>query len=182
MTCTNTDSCPQGSDVTINSTSFTFGSQTGYIRQGIATLVGSTVTLPSTPISYQALLLFQSGIPQRPIVDYTLSGNVVTFVTAPATGHVITYFYISNELGSSSVDDAIGTYKPWAGSDVNIPVGFLKCDGSSISRTDYAALFDVIGTTFGSVDANSFTLPTLTALFKDGAGALYEDTMLIRAF
>ncbi len=37
--------------------------------------------------------------------------------------------------------------------------GWLKCDGRSISRTTYAALFAIIGTSFGSVDANSFNLP-----------------------
>ncbi len=37
--------------------------------------------------------------------------------------------------------------------------GWLKCDGRSLSRTTYAALFAVIGSSFGSVDSNSFSLP-----------------------
>lgn len=37
--------------------------------------------------------------------------------------------------------------------------GWLKCDGRSLSRTTYAALFAVIGTSFGSVDGSSFNLP-----------------------
>ena len=37
--------------------------------------------------------------------------------------------------------------------------GWLKCDGRSLSRTTYAALFAVIGTSFGSADGNSFNLP-----------------------
>ena len=37
--------------------------------------------------------------------------------------------------------------------------GWLKCDGRSLSRTTYAVLFAVIGTAFGSVDGNSFSLP-----------------------
>jgi microcystin-dependent protein len=37
--------------------------------------------------------------------------------------------------------------------------GWLKCDGRSLSRTTYALLFAVIGTSFGSVDGNSFNLP-----------------------
>ena len=37
--------------------------------------------------------------------------------------------------------------------------GWLKCDGRSLSRTTYAALFAVIGTSFGNVDGNSFNLP-----------------------
>ena len=38
--------------------------------------------------------------------------------------------------------------------------GWLKCTGSAISRTDYADLFSVIGTAFGSGDGTStFNLP-----------------------
>ncbi len=39
------------------------------------------------------------------------------------------------------------------------PAGWLICDGSSISRATYAALFAVIGTIYGSVDGDSFNLP-----------------------
>lgn len=39
------------------------------------------------------------------------------------------------------------------------PTGYLMCDGASVSRTTYAALFAAIGTTYGSVDANTFNLP-----------------------
>jgi hypothetical protein len=43
------------------------------------------------------------------------------------------------------------------------PVGFLKCDGTKYSTTAYAALFAVIGTTYGA-DTNKFGVPDLTAL------------------
>jgi len=40
--------------------------------------------------------------------------------------------------------------------------GWLKCDGSEVSRTTYAALFAIIGTDFGSGDGvNTFDLPNL---------------------
>jgi microcystin-dependent protein len=40
------------------------------------------------------------------------------------------------------------------------PAGFLLCDGSAISRTTYATLFGVIGTTWGGGDGvNTFNLP-----------------------
>jgi microcystin-dependent protein len=44
----------------------------------------------------------------------------------------------------------------------NAPTGWLLCDGSSISRTGFPELFAAIGTFYGSVDANTFTLPDLT--------------------
>lgn len=36
---------------------------------------------------------------------------------------------------------------------------WLKCDGRSISRTRYAALFNLIGTSYGSDDSETFRLP-----------------------
>ena len=48
------------------------------------------------------------------------------------------------------------------------PSGYLTCDGSSISRITYADLFAVVGTTFGSVDANTFNLPDLRGEFIRG--------------
>ena len=37
--------------------------------------------------------------------------------------------------------------------------GWIKCDGRSVSRVIYPQLFSIIGTSFGSVDGNSFNLP-----------------------
>lgn len=40
--------------------------------------------------------------------------------------------------------------------------GYILCDGSAISRTDYADLFAVIGTTFGAGDGSTtFNVPDL---------------------
>lgn len=55
-----------------------------------------------------------------------------------------------------------------------IPEGFLLCDGSLISRTNYASLFAIIGTTFGSGSGSgdpTFRLPDLRAKFIRGAGS-----------
>jgi hypothetical protein len=50
----------------------------------------------------------------------------------------------------------------------NPPAGYLECDGSSLSRTEYAALFGVLGTSFGSADANTFNLPDFRGEFLRG--------------
>ena len=52
------------------------------------------------------------------------------------------------------------------------PNGFLVCDGSLISRTNYASLFAVIGTAFGAGDGvTTFQLPDMRATFVRGAGS-----------
>lgn len=49
------------------------------------------------------------------------------------------------------------------------PDGWLVCDGSTISRTSYAKLFTVIGTTYGSGDGTTtFKLPDFRGEFIRG--------------
>ena len=72
---------------------------------------------------------------------------------------------VSRNLSSSSF---VGIIQPFAMSTA--PDGWLACEGASISRGTYAALFAVIGTTWGTVDSNTFTLPNLNAAFLRGAG------------
>lgn len=61
----------------------------------------------------------------------------------------------------------IGSYIQFAGSQA--PSGFLVCNGGAISRTTYANLFAVIGTTYGSGDGSTtFNLPNLTDRFLQG--------------
>lgn len=49
------------------------------------------------------------------------------------------------------------------------PTGYLKANGATVSRTTYAALFAVIGTTFGAGDGSTtFSLPDLRGEFIRG--------------
>ena len=56
-----------------------------------------------------------------------------------------------------------GSLLPWAAPiNAPLPAGYLRADGSAVSRTTYASLFHVIGTTYGSGDGStSFNLPDL---------------------
>lgn len=78
---------------------------------------------------------------------------------------------------TSVPDDAFKkTFNPpgtilWHGAQT-APTGYLICDGSAVSRTDYANLFSAIGTSFGSGDGSTtFSLPNLLAKFVRGAGS-----------
>ena len=52
------------------------------------------------------------------------------------------------------------TIVPW--SDSSAPTGFLECNGAAVSRSTYAALFAVIGTTYGAGDGSTtFNVPDL---------------------
>ena len=50
------------------------------------------------------------------------------------------------------------------------PSGWLLCDGTAISRTDYAYLFSIIDTNFGAGNGSTtFNLPNLTSKFPLGS-------------
>lgn len=66
----------------------------------------------------------------------------------------------------------VGTIYLFAGSSV--PSGFLLCDGSAISRSTYASVFSVIGTTYGAGDGSTtFNLPDLTGKVVIGASSTH---------
>jgi|SRR5215831_8338748 len=64
---------------------------------------------------------------------------------------------------------ATGMYAPYAGSVA--PAGWLLCDGTAVSRTTYAALFSLIGTTHGAGDGSStFNVPDFRGRGLVGVG------------
>ena len=55
-----------------------------------------------------------------------------------------------------------------------VPNGFLLCDGSAVSRSTYADLFGVIGTTFGAGDGtDTFNLPDMSGRVAIGKSSNY---------
>lgn len=64
-----------------------------------------------------------------------------------------------------------GAYMWYAGTTAPTVYGFLECDGSAISRTTYAELFTVIGTTYGAGDGSTtFNLPSQARRVLVGRG------------
>ena len=60
-----------------------------------------------------------------------------------------------------------GTMLPFAGKTV--PAGFLLCNGAEISRTTYARLFSVLGTTWGAGNGSTtFNLPNVNDRCLEG--------------
>lgn len=63
-----------------------------------------------------------------------------------------------------------GSFFYWVGSTNSIPSGYLYCNGAAVSRTTYAALFAVVGVSFGQGDnATTFNLPDTRGYFVRGA-------------
>lgn len=70
--------------------------------------------------------------------------------------------------GTMYADSPIGSILPYGGTSA--PSGWMICNGASLLRTDYAELFAVIGTAFGSADSTHFNIPDLRGEFLRGAG------------
>ena len=78
----------------------------------------------------------------------------------------------------ANVGNPTGTTIAWTGSSSSIPAGYLHCNGQSVSRTTYSALFTHLGTVFGSVDANTFNVPNYRDMFLRGA----SDTRAVNTY
>ena len=62
--------------------------------------------------------------------------------------------------GTCYADSPVGAILPFGGS--NPPSGYLLCDGQAVSRSYYAELFAIIGTSFGAGDGSTtFNVPNL---------------------
>ncbi len=117
---------------------------------------------------YQLCYLLQQGIPEY---------------DASTTYYIGSYINIDGQLYISKVNDNVGNSPstspsqwdtcinlvnggiptgagaPWY-SNAAAPAGFLLCDGSAVSRATYAALFVVLGTTWGAGNGTTtFNLP-----------------------
>ena len=65
----------------------------------------------------------------------------------------------------------VGQISMWP--TASAPTGYLLCAGSAVSRTTYAALFAIIGTTFGVGDGTTtFNLPNYTNRMPIGYGTI----------
>jgi microcystin-dependent protein len=58
--------------------------------------------------------------------------------------------------------EAVGSMKFWP--SLTIPANWRVCNGDSLDKTEYAALFAIVGTTFGG-EGNFFKLPNVAGAF-----------------
>jgi microcystin-dependent protein len=96
--------------------------------------------------------------------------------TGIATAATAAYGLSNTQLATTAFATAAG---PVTGSmlmwpTAAAPTGFLLCNGQTVSRATYAALFAIVGTLFGAGDGSTtFTLPNYTDRMPIGAGSLY---------
>lgn len=87
------------------------------------------------------------------------------------------YLFIGILLAMSSLQLAhaeintitpVGTVLPFSGNSSSVPDFWLLADGSSILKSEYPDLFNLIGTTYGAGNSTHFVLPNLKQRFVLG--------------
>lgn len=75
----------------------------------------------------------------------------------------------SGNLSFAALPQAVPTGSVHMMATTTAPSGYLKCNGAAVSRTTYADLFTIIGTTHGAGDGSStFNVPDLRGEFVRG--------------
>ena len=154
--------------------------QTGYKKGGI---YQCQVVPETSPVEYEWTLISSSPLEAGPgivINDDIIASDIPTFVgtddeweALPASEKEKYGLSIStdDEAHPSYVfaDSPVGTILPYGGSTP--PSGWFLCQGQAVSRTTYAELFAVIGTSFGVGDGSTtFNIPDMRESVPKGAG------------
>ena len=103
-----------------------------------------------------------------PINSPTFTGNpqAPTPAANDASGSIATTQFVATAISSATFIPA-GIMVAFGMS--TLPAGWLTCDGSAVSRSTYARLFNVIGTTWGSGDGSTtVNLPECRGQFMRG--------------
>lgn len=90
-------------------------------------------------------------------------------------------YKIGSDKPTSFIPEPPGLVESYAGTTA--PTGYLLCDGSAVSRTTYATLFNVIGTTFGIGDGSTtFNVPDMRGRYPFGVATSGTGNSLAATF
>lgn len=100
---------------------------------------------------------------------YASATNVFSLLAAGTSGQLLTSGGAGAPVWVNNSSYGAPTGSVWYYAANTAPTGFLKANGAVISRSTYAALFAVIGTTYGTGDGSTtFGLPDMRAQFPRG--------------
>ncbi len=106
---------------------------------------------------------------------YNPAWTDVTDNILPDVNNTHTIGSASKSFASIAIADVVGGNTPVGSvlmySSDTAPTGWLLCDGASVLRASYPALFAVIGTTYGSADGTHFNTPDMRGRVPVGYGA-----------
>jgi len=92
-------------------------------------------------------------------INFTLPGTIVNggFMQTDASGNL-----------SFQIVAGVPTGSVFCMAVATVPSGYLECNGQTLSRTTFAALFNIIGTQYGAPSGTTFKVPDLRGEFIRG--------------
>jgi microcystin-dependent protein len=138
------------------------GTGVNSLGTGVATALGQNVTGSGSIVLATSPSMASPTFTGTPIAPTATVGTNTTQIATTA--------FVQTGLGT--VNSVIaGTIQMWP--TVSAPSGYLLCDGTAVSRTTYATLFGVVGTTFGTGDGSTtFNLPNYQDRMPIGKGTI----------
>lgn len=140
-----------------------------YLKKLIVVTHGSSTYAIIAPSTSNHRYIVVNNDTSKPVTIKKSGGAGVNI--APNSEAVVRY---DGDDYTKTHSEPTGKVAMFAG--MSAPGGWLICDGSAVSRSDYAALFGVIGTTYGIGDgATTFNLPDLQGRVPVGKSATDSD-------
>lgn len=159
-----TDPVVGGADGISNKQAIQLANRTSYLKDEIETLKSSSLTALTNK---RDISDSYSKAETDALIATKLDNSIAEATYLKKTDKIDAYtkqesddkFALRAELQKAI---PVGSYLLYS-SNTNTPDGFLRCDGSALDKTAYAALFAVIGYTYGR-SGDKFLLPN----FSDG--------------
>lgn len=150
---------PSGTDLTRTADMWELCIASVYIAAGVTSITAGNITDRRDDVTFcgkaSPKAVRYANIMSGAALD--MNGYLIKGVATPASAQDGVNLAYRN---TRALQEPIGIVDVFAGS--TIPTGWLECTGAAVSRTTYAALFAVIGTTFGAGDGSTtFNTPDL---------------------
>lgn len=136
---------------------------------GVPTAPTAAVDTNTTQVATTAYVINQ-GYAKPASPAFTGNPTAPTAAVGTDTTQIATTAYVAAEIESrKTVNVPPGAVMPYGGSSA--PADWLLCDGTAVSRTTYASLYAIVGTTYGAGDGSTtFNLPDLRGRMAVGKG------------
>ena len=134
----------------------TYSAQTG--SSGDFTINGNlTVTGNETEVG----TLSANTLSVSNAATFAVGPTAPTATTGTNTTQLATTAFVNSSIAAIPTPSVSGSIIMWP--TASAPTGYLLCNGTAVSRTTYATLFSLFGTTFGTGDGSTtFNLPNYT--------------------
>ncbi len=167
-----------GSGASSPAYAFDGDTDTGMFRGGSNQIAFATAGIGRVSISNAGLdmnnalpIRFQdsSGAPFVALKAPSSVSSNVTFTLPAADGNAGEFLKTDGSGNLSfSIVQGVPSGAVFCIAVASVPSGYLECNGQSVSRTTFAALFAVIGTQYGNQNSTTFRVPDLRGEFIRG--------------